>query len=105
MSQKEKKEQGTCTVCMKEVVIQLNGLIFIHGPRNSRCAGSNQPPTTSGIHSGTVATAQEATTTTSDININNSKPLTQTTNNNETRNDQFKIFYQFKIKTRTYSAQ
>ena len=36
--------RGRCSVCLRSMPLRLDGLIRVHGPRRSRCPGSDQPP-------------------------------------------------------------
>ena len=51
MSQSERKEVGTCSVCrlQERGRCSVEWINFPHGPRTSRCSGSNQPPRAPGV--------------------------------------------------------
>ena len=48
MSQGANKLVGICGVCRGEFRLQKSGILYAHGERRGRCAGSNQPPLSGG---------------------------------------------------------
>lgn len=47
LSQEANKPRGTCSVCLESHQLHLRGnTVHLHGPRSSRCLGSNRPPAT-----------------------------------------------------------
>src|ERR1700761_73601 len=47
LSQTANKAQGTCGVCFQVHQLHLkDNTLHLHGPRTSRCSGSNRPPLT-----------------------------------------------------------
>src|SRR6218665_2633426 len=40
---KQPKPKGTCSHCLETIKLHSGGLLYLHGPRATRCVGSNLP--------------------------------------------------------------
>ena len=62
--------RALCRVCLRNVRLRLDGLICIHGPRQHRCPGSEQPP----IAGATFSVTSTTSATSADPSIQHANP-------------------------------